>query len=401
MSAKARKHIAIRAVKALKPGEAVRDNEVRGFGCRRQRDARVYFLRTRYRGKREYFTIGEHGSPWTPEKARDEAKRILGDIAAGKDSALAREAERTAPDIERLAERFFREHVEAKRKPRTAMEYRALLDRFILPALGRIRVQDVTRADVARLHHSMRATPRQANHALAVLSKLFNWAEKYGYRPDGSNPCRHVEHYPEGRRERFLSEAELAHLAEALAEAERESTESPYVIAAVRLLVFTGARLSEVLNLRWQDVDVERAKLWLPDSKTGRKALYLSAPALQVLADLPRLDGNPHVICGDKPGARLVNIQKPWRRIRARAGLEDVRLHDLRHSFASVAAAGGLSLPMIGKLLGHTQAATTQRYAHLAADPVCAANEAIGQRIAAMMKGGAGSDVVTLPRRKA
>ena len=169
----------------------------------------------------------------------------------------------------------------------------------------------------------------------------------------------------------------------------------------MRLLVFTGARLSEVLNLRWQDVDVERAKLWLPDSKTGRKALYLSAPALQVLADLPRLDGNPHVICGDKPGARLVNIQKPWRRIRARAGLEDVRLHDLRHSFASVAAAGGLSLPMIGKLLGHTQAATTQRYAHLAADPVRAANEAIGQRIAAMMKGGAGSDVVTLPRWKA
>ena len=156
--------------------------------------------------------------------------------------------------------------------------------------------------------------------------------------------------------------------------------------------------LARKRSLYVEHVDFERTMLLLPDSKTGAKAVYLSAPALDVLAKLPRLAGNPHVIAGEREGAALVNLQKPWRRIRAKAGLDGVRIHDLRHSFASVGAAGGLSLPMIGKLLGHTQAATTERYAHLAADPVRAANEAIGERIAAMMKGG-GADVVRLTRR--
>ena len=182
--------------------------------------------------------------------------------------------------------------------------------------------------------------------------------------------------------------------------AERDGGETAFVIAAIRLLLFTGARLGEILGLRWNHVDFERACLRLPDSKTGQKVLYLSAPALEVLAGLPRLDGNPHVICGEREGAHLVNLEKPWRRLRARSGLDDVRLHDLRHSFASFGAAGGLSLPMIGKLLGHTQAATTERYAHLAADPIRAANEAIGERIAAVMKGEGGrASVVGLDRR--
>ena len=185
-----------------------------------------------------------------------------------------------------------------------------------------------------------------------------------------------------------MSEKELATLAGVLVKAERDSSENPFTVAAIRLLIFTGARLSEILNLEWGHVNIERAMLSLPDSKTGKKTIYLSAPALDVLANLPRMDGNPFVICGAVPGAALVNLQKPWGRIRKRAGLEDVRLHDLRHSFASVAASGGLSLPMIGKLLGHTQAATTEKYAHLAADPIRAANEAIGQHIAAVNRCG-------------
>jgi integrase len=153
------------------------------------------------------------------------------------------------------------------------------------------------------------------------------------------------------------------------------------VIAAIRLLVLTGARLSEVLTLQWSHVEFEHSLLRLPDSKTGQKVIYLNAPALQVLTELPRIEGNPFVICGKREGAPLINPQKPWRRIRETAGLDDLRIHDLRHSFASVAAGSGQSLPIIGALLGHSQPQTTARYAHLSADPLRTANDAIGRRL--------------------
>ena len=397
------RRITKRLVDGLRPGEIVWDADVKGFGVRCQRVAKVYVLKTRIGGRQRWLSIGRHGSPWTTETARTEARRLLGEVAGKKDPATVRDAEKANPDVAELAAMFMREHVEAKRKPKTAIGYRDLLERLVLPQLGSIRVADVTRTDVARLHHSLRATPYQANRMAAVLAKMFTWAEQRGYRPDGTNPCRHVDKYRENRRERFLSEAELARLGDALTEAERKGTETPHAIAAIRLLMFTGARLGEILGLRWEHVDIERAMLLLPDSKTGAKAVYLSAPALETLATVPRLKDNPYVIAGERPGASLVNIQKPWGRIRKRAGLDGVRLHDLRHSFASVAAAGGLSLLMIGRLLGHTQAATTQRYAHLAADPVRAANEAIGQRIAAAMRGEreGGAEVVDLPTRRA
>ena len=162
---------------------------------------------------------------------------------------------------------------------------------------------------------------------------------------------------------------------------------TPWIIAAIRLLILTGARLSEIRTLRWTEVDVGRRMLRLGDSKTGEKTIHLSDAALEVLSRIPRLPDNPYVICGEKPGAHLVNLQKPWRRIRRLAGLDDVRIHDLRHSFASVAAAQGLSLPVIGALLGHSQPATTARYAHLAQDPLASANAEISARIAATLKG--------------
>jgi integrase len=257
----------------------------------------------------------------------------------------------------------------------------------------------VTRADIARLHHSLSATPYQANRLLAVLRKLFNWAEARGYRQDASNPCRHVERNPEKARERFLSAAELARLGAALDEAGRAGEVSPWMVAAMRLLVLTGARLSEILTLRWDHVALDRAELRLPDSKTGAKTIHLPPPAVELLAALPRLAGNPFVICGRREGRHLVNLEKPWRAVRARAGLDDVRLHDLRHSFASVAAAGGMSLPVIGALLGHSQPATTARYAHLAADPLKAAAAAIGERLAGAMQPG-GAEVVPLRRAR-
>ena len=367
------------------------DSELKGFGVRVQKGGgKSYVLHYRVGTGRgaplRKLTIGRHGSPWTPETARREAKTLLGMIEEGADPAADKMSRREAPTLAELAERFLAEHAEAKRKGSTAAEYKRLLDKIILPALAKQKVADVTRADVTKLHHANRKAPYQANRVLAVLSKMFNLAERWGLRLDGSNPCRHVEKFAERKRERMLSPAELARLGDALA----AYGGSPYAVAAVKLLVFTGARLGEVLGLRWEWIDFDRGEARLPDSKTGAKTLHLPPPALAVLAELPRLDGNPYVVAGAKPGAALVNLEKPWRAIRKPAELADVRLHDLRHAFASVAASSGMGLPIIGKMLGHSQPATTARYAHLASDPVKAAAAAVAGKIAAAMGGGAG-----------
>jgi integrase len=381
-----RKRIGLREIRALRPGEIVWDSGLSGFAARRQRsDAVSYVLKYRTSTGRQqrWHTIGRHGAPWTPETARTEALRILGEVAKGADPAGAKAAAKTAPTVAELATRFLAEHAEAKRKPRTAREYRRLFEKVILPVLGLKRVAEVTRQDIARLHHAKRATPTEANRTLALLSVLFTFAERQGERPDGSNPCRHVERFPQQRRERFLSPDELARLGDTLA----AYRGSPYHPATIKLLVFTGARLSEVLGLEWDWVSLERGEARLPDSKTGAKTIHLPPPALEVLAALPRLAGNPYVL-----GARRSTtfIEKPWRSIREAAGLADVRLHDLRHAFASVAASAGMGLPIIGKMLGHTQAQTTQRYAHLASDPVKAAAAAVADKIVAAMKGTSG-----------
>ena len=203
-------------------------------------------------------------------------------------------------------------------------------------------------------------------------------------RPDGSNPCRHVKRFREERRERFLSDAEYQRLGVTLREIERDGSETASAVAAVRLLMLTGCRLSEIQKLRWEHVDLERGELRLPETKTGAKVVHLGEPAIAVLRGLKGQDGNPWVIAGRKPGSHLTDLQHPWRRIRARAGLDDVRIHDLRHSFASGGLLVGEGLPMIGKLLGHTQVQTTARYAHLANDPVKSAANRIAARIAAV-----------------
>lgn len=379
----AQARVTLASVKALQPGETLRDSDVKGFGARRQADSTVYFLRTAVKGRLRWFTIGKHGSPWTPDSARREAMRLKVAVAEGEDPAGARDQQRGELTFGEVAERFKQEHL-PKLKPNTRSEYARLLDQFLTPYFGKRRITDIEVGDVSTFHARQGETPRQANLMVAVLSKVLNWAADRKWRT-GENPCLKIKKYREQKRERYLSNEELTRLGQALQEAEASGDLSPYSAAAIRLLLLTGARLSEILTLKWDYIHLDRGLILLPDSKTGAKPLTLNEAAIDVLKEISRRESNPYVIVGLVDGAHIVNLQKPWRRVRAAAGLGDVRIHDLRHSFASVAAAAGGSLPLIGKLLGHTQAQTTARYAHLADDPVRALNSDVGDRIAAAL----------------
>jgi integrase len=396
----ATRRITAAAVDAMKPGEAVWDSETRGFGVRYRARDRVYLVKTRVRGRQRILTIGRHGKgAWGPESARREAIRLLGLIRDGRDPAMERDAQKAAPTLERFATRFLDEYAAAHHKPRTRTEAEGLLRRYILPVLGTMKLRDIGKAEVARLHNACRQTPVAANRALALLSSMLTWAERLGERPDGSNPCRYVDRFPEKGRERLLGPAELARLGEALTRAEtsgpggRATPDDWRALAAVRLLVFTGARVSEILTLRWEWIDAAQGVARLPDSKTGAKNLYLPPGALAVLEALPRLAGNPHVLPGHRAGAHFVGLAKPWQRIRAEAGLLDLRLHDLRHGFASAAVAAGDSLFIVGKLLGHRNTATTERYAHLAPDPAKAVADRTAKRLQAMLEARSGDSI--------
>jgi integrase len=250
----------------------------------------------------------------------------------------------------------------AKLKAKTRAHYRGALAELVA-AHGNIKAETLTRAQVAAVHAAMAETPYQANRMLAAVSSLYAWAERHGHLPEGhANPARKIRRYREQGRERFLTGVELARLGDAL---RLNETLGPFPIAAIRLLILTGARLREILDAKWEQIDFARGLLNLADSKTGRKPVYLSAAALEVLASLPRIEGNPHIIPGMRQGAPRADLKNPWAVICKAAGLDGLRIHDLRHSFASTGAGASLSLPVIGRLLGHTQAATTQRYAHL------------------------------------
>ena len=383
------KRIGIRNVEALRPGETIWDDRVKGFGARRQKKGISYVVKARLKGRQKYLTIGRHGSPWTPETARKEARRLLVLLERGIDPLEEKRRERAKKSLAQLAQRFDEEHIQ-QLKERSQEEYRRLFRLHIIPRLGRKPLADITRDDIASLHRRMKDRPRAANFCLAVLSKFMNWAEAKGLRPQNSNPVRGIRKYPENHRERFLTAEELQRLGQALDEELREHGDI-YGVAAIRLLILTGARLREITTLRWEYVDLDRGLLLLPDSKTGKKAIVLNAAARKVLEELLRLHGNPHVICGHKEGSHLVNLQKPWQRIRKRAGIEDVRIHDLRHTFASLAARKGGSLPRIGALLGHSQMQTTQRYAHLIVDDVRQLAETVGDELADMVLGSNGS----------
>jgi integrase len=361
------------------------DDEVPGFGLRIFPSGRKQFV-VQYRADRRPRRISLGPSTvLTCEQARTRAITIIAAVRNGDDPAARRDANRDAITVSELAERFDKEHIAVRLKESTAKGYRRSLERFILPALGPRRVIEVTRADVAQLHHDMRHIPYDANRCLEIISKMFNLAEMWGLRPDGTNPRKHIKKYPEQKRERFLSASELRRVGEVLREMEQEGVELPSAIAAARLLMLTGCRLGEIMRLKWDYVDFAGRALRLPDSKTGAKVVHLGQPALDVLNNIDRVEYNPWVITGTMPGAPLYDLQPFWQRVRTRAGLKDVRIHDLRHTFASTAVAAGQGLPIIGKLLGHTQVQTTARYAHLAADPVRTAADHVSGQIADLL----------------
>jgi integrase len=359
------------------------DAELPGFGVRIMPSGKRFFLvQYRRHGRTRRVMLGQFG-PLTAEVARRRALMLLAQArSGGSDPAAERDALRQSLTVEQLGARFLKEHVAVRCKPTTQSEYRRSVELFIDPILGKQRIRSVTTADVAELHGSLSYIPYQANRTLGVLSKMMSLAEIWGLRDRHSNPCEDIQRYPEHKRERFLSLKEVKALGRALDAAESDGSEGKYACTAFRLLLLTGCRLSEIQRLRWEHVYLDEGELRLPDSKTGAKTVHLGAAAIALLRSLPRVEKNPFVIAGKNSGWYLTDLQRPWRRIRSVAVLNEVRIHDLRHTFASGGLAVGEGLSMIGKLLGHTQVQTTARYAHLAADPVKQAADKIAERLA-------------------
>ncbi|WP_417434340.1 tyrosine-type recombinase/integrase [Hoeflea sp.] len=382
------------------------DSELKGFGSKIAKGGRKSYV-CKYRagnGRKaptRRMTIGAHGSPWTVDQARSEARKILGLAANGEDPAKEKQEEKKQITVAQLCDLYMENGVSTKKASTVATD-RGRIERHIKPLLGRKKVRDVTRADVKRFLQDIASGKTSvdtktglrgraivtggkgtATRTVGLLGGIFSYAFDCGLIE--LNPVHGVKRYAEKRGQRYLSQQELAALGKALADGEERDL-NPQALAILKLLVLTGARKGEIETLRWDAVDFDAGYLRLADSKTGQKAFPLNAGALEILSKIPRLDGSPYVFPAHRSEGHYEGTPKVWRIIRSMAGLDDVRMHDLRHSFASIAVSGGASLPIIGALLGHADSATTQRYAHLHDDPLKAAAEAVGDKISAMLK---------------
>jgi integrase len=393
------------------------DNNPVGFGVAAMASgSKIYVIQYRQNGRSRRMKIGRHGK-LTPDQARSEAIMLLGSVERGEDPIAAKKKAKQARTFKDVAADYMANHADPKRKERTSKEYHRILKLWLLPAFGASRLVEITRTDVSRFHAKHSERPGAANRALALFSAIWNWAAVRGEATKENNPASGLERYAEHERDRFLTQDELRRLGAALNKAEtlglpwdidetrptakhlpkkkRTTTVDPYAVAAIRLLIFTGARLREILHARWDHIDWDHSILRLPDSKTGKKPIYLSAAALGILANIEPRGSNPFIIPGEKKNAPRADLKKPWAAIARAAGLVEyvqdgdkltrartsVRLHDLRHTFASTGVGASIGLPVVGKLLGHSQAATTQRYAHIAADPLHKAVNLIGSQI--------------------
>ena len=360
------------------------DADVKGFGVRIYPSGkRSYVIQYRSGNRSKRMTLGQHG-PLTTDEARKLAMLHLGKVAHGADPSAERQTKRRAPTLAALCDRFLEEYVAQHCKPTTYRGYDTVLRNHIKPKLGAFLIADVTRADVAALHHDMRETPYHANRALMVLSKMFNIAEDWGLRAEGTNPTRRIRKYREVEKKRYLSEDEQIRLGRVFEEVLTEGNETIHVVSAFLLLMLTGCRRNEIATLKWEHVHYNH--LDLPDSKTGRRRIPLPREAYDTLMELPRREGNPYVILGATEEGHITDLERPWRRIRERAGLSDVRIHDLRHTYASVAMQNGIDPFTLKEILGHKNLTTTLRYAHLADDAVQKAAGSVASRLAGAMR---------------
>lgn len=418
-----------KSIDAAKPGPSqtfLWDSELKGFGLLTMPSGIKSFV-LQYRnaaGRSRRMTLGRYGA-LTVDQARALAADALAKVRGGADPMASRQRLRAAPTVSALLDKYLAEHVKVHNSARTAEEVTRLVEREIRPRLGRHKVEAVTKNDVSKLHRAMAKTPRQANFTLSILSKAFNLAEAWDMRPEHSNPARHVRRYKEAQRERFLNGEELAQLGQTLVLAEKEGLPwqikvmgerakhlaktqrtkiNANAIAAIRLLLFTGARLSEILELRWEHIDFEAGTIAFPPRKgDGRRAHPVGDVALSVLADLPTNEGSPFVL--PSPGDPKKHLSKDlmeavWQKVRHHAGIEDVRLHDLRHTVGTYAGQAGGNAFLIQHLLRHKNVAMTSRYVNPDADPIRSMSDAVSDRIAAGLKGdGQSAEVIPIKRR--
>ncbi|MHA7774472.1 tyrosine-type recombinase/integrase [Roseibium sp. M-1] len=406
--------ISKRTADALAPkGERyfVWDETISGFGIRVGANGRKTFV-CRYRNGsiRRQVKLGNVGT-MTAEEARDAARKVLANVTLGEDPAAERDAKRNALTLSKLLELFVEGHG-PKLKAASLENYVSTLKKHVMPKLGKRPVEEITTKDLNKIHISLVEHPYHANRVISYLGSVISWGARNGYVPETFNPTRAIKRFREQGRQRYLSDEELARLGKALVKAETEGLPwsiqvtgdkrkhvpkcnqtivyPTHVTNAIRLLLMTGCRVREILHLRWKEVDLGRGLLFLADSKTGRKTVILNRSAIAILETMERTDR--HVIPGDIPGQPRHDLKRPWTHIREAAELEDVRLHDLRHTHASIGAMAGFGLPIVGKLLGHASAMTTQRYAHIADDPARRASDAIGMSLQRMMEGASATD---------
>ena len=352
-----------------------------GFGVRvKASGVKSYVIQYRNRetGRSRRKTLGQHGPLLTFNQAKESAKGYLSDVVRGEDPVAMASATRNSPTVKDLADNYLSKHAIPKKRPKSVQEDRSMLARHILPKLGKLKAVEVKHEDIQSLHNGLHKTPYRANRVLSLLSKMFTLSIRWGWRTD--SPVRGIEKFHEEKRYRWLSDAELSKLTKALDDHQNQKAAN-----AIRLQLLTGSRIGEVLGAKWLEVDFERGVWVKPSHHTKQKRtehLPLSGAALQLLLTMHE-DGSASELLfpGKNPEKPLYDLKRFWRSIMLAADIQDYRIHDNRHTHASQLVSSGLSLAIVGRLLGHTNSATTQRYAHLADDPLREAAEVMAAKM--------------------